>query len=293
MTAAELIGLLVKVSIALMVFGVGLQTSLRDATYLFRRPWLLVRSLLSMHVVMPLVAAVMVNAFDLHPAIKLALLAVSVSPVPPFLPVKLKDSETNYPLALLATTAMLSVVVIPFSIQIFGSFFGQFTGMPPAAVARVVAISILAPLALGILVHEMASAAALKSARLVGHAAMILLVAGVLPILFTSMHAIFSLLGNGTLIAIATFVLVGLIAGHLLGGPNYENRQVLAISTVARHPGVAIAIAHINFPEARLAPAAVLLYLLVSTIVSVPYQKWWRGHGTSDAGIPPVAPHRA
>jgi BASS family bile acid:Na+ symporter len=51
---------------------------------------------------------------------------------------------------------------------------------------------------------------------------------------------------------------------------------VLALSTASRHPGVALAIAHANFPDEKLAPAAVLLYLIVSGIVSLPYLRWNR-----------------
>jgi BASS family bile acid:Na+ symporter len=38
-----------------------------------------------------------------------------------------------------------------------------------------------------------------------------------------------------------------------------------------RHPGVALAIAGINFPAERLVPATVLLFLLVNLVLTVPY----------------------
>jgi BASS family bile acid:Na+ symporter len=97
-----------------------------------------------------------------------------------------------------------------------------------------------------------------------------------LPILFTAWPTIVSLTGDGTIIALATFVLVGLAVGHLLGGPDPEDRSVLALSTASRHPGVALAIAHATFPEQQLVLAAVLLYLLVSALVPMPYLAWNR-----------------
>jgi hypothetical protein len=72
---------------------------------------------------------------------------------------------------------------------------------------------------------------------------------------------------------------IGLITGHLLGGPDSEDRTVLALATAARHPGVAMAIASANFPEQKLAPAAILLYLLLSALLSIPYVMWRRRHG--------------
>lgn len=96
---------------------------------------------------------------------------------------------------------------------------------------------------------------------------------GILFILFNALPAIPPLIGNGTVIAIIIFILIGLAAGHSLGGPDPDDRTVLALSTVSRHPGIAIAIAHINFPEQKLALAAIVLYLLVNAVVTILYLK--------------------
>ena len=68
----------------------------------------------------------------------------------------------------------------------------------------------------------------------------------------------------------------GLAAGHLLGGPQSEDRTALALSTSSRHPAVALAMASANFPDQKLIPAAILLYLIVNAIVSLPYLAWRR-----------------
>jgi BASS family bile acid:Na+ symporter len=90
-----------------------------------------------------------------------------------------------------------------------------------------------------------------------------------------------SLIGNGTIVAIAAFVMVGLLTGHLLGGPAGEDRSVLALASAAHHPGIA----NVNFPEQKLAPAAVLLYLIVMVIVTSLYVMWRRRHGDASDTI--------
>jgi bile acid:Na+ symporter, BASS family len=87
-----------------------------------------------------------------------------------------------------------------------------------------------------------------------------------------------SLIGSGTIVSLAAFVAFGLAVGHWLGGPQAENRTALAYSTASRHPGIAIALAHANFPRQKLATAAVLLYLLINTVVSVGYHFWTKRH---------------
>jgi hypothetical protein len=83
-----IIVLILKASIILSVFAIGLKATFRDAVFLFSRPDQLVRAWFSMSVVMPVFALTLVMLFDLHPAIQIALIAISVSPIPPIFPTK-------------------------------------------------------------------------------------------------------------------------------------------------------------------------------------------------------------
>jgi BASS family bile acid:Na+ symporter len=81
-------------------------------------------------------------------------------------------------------------------------------------------------------------------------------------------------IGNFTLVAIAVIVLVGLLVGHLLGGPDPRDRTALALSTASRHPGVAAGVAMAVMPDDRSVLAAVLFAFLVAVIVTTFYGKW-------------------
>src|SRR5262245_33853187 len=106
MTAVQAIGLAIQISMALIIFCVALDARFADLTFLWRKPGLLLRSLLSMLVVMPVIAVLMALTFDLHHAVEIALLASALSPVPPILPGKqLKaGGESSYVVGLLTTT---------------------------------------------------------------------------------------------------------------------------------------------------------------------------------------------
>src|SRR5215469_4690216 len=84
----ELILFTIKASIFLTVLAIGFRATFADATFLFRRPAQLGRAFLAMNVFMPLLALLFVLRFDLDPAVKIALAALSVSPVPPLFPRK-------------------------------------------------------------------------------------------------------------------------------------------------------------------------------------------------------------
>jgi bile acid:Na+ symporter, BASS family len=275
MNLTQLILLALKVSIVLAVFALGLGARLKDITYLFRHPRQLVRSLLSMYIIMPLVAGAIVAAFNLYPAVEIALIALSLSPIPPILPKKqLKaGGEEDYTFGLLVAMSLLAIVFAPLMIKLLDRAFGRTDKIPPLVVAQIVLSTVLVWLALGIAVRYLLPAFAQRIAKPISVVASVLMLVSLLPILFTARSAIASLIGNGTIIVIVVIVLIGLAAGHLLGGPNPHHRTVLALSTATRHPGVAIAIAHTNFPEQKLALAAILLYLLISGVVTIPYLK--------------------
>jgi BASS family bile acid:Na+ symporter len=297
MDLAALVGLAVRGSIVLIVVSLGLRATQEDALYLFRRPRQLVRSLLAMNVVMPVVALGLAAAFDLGVPVEAILVALAVSPVPPILPKKqLKaGGRASYAVGLLVVAALLAIVFVPLAVEMLGWAFAREAHVPASTVARVVGITVLLPLAAGIVVRRVAPALAERIAGPVSLGATVLLTVVALLLLVHSWSAAVALIGNGRVLAIAAFVVIGLLAGHLLGGPDPEDRTVLALSTASRHPGVALAIATTTFPDEKLMTGAVLLYLLVSGVVSLPYLKWQRrqahrvpsslrGEGMSDTG---------
>jgi bile acid:Na+ symporter, BASS family len=226
MDLASLIPLAIKTSIFLTVFALGLNATLEDALYLLRRPSQLIRSLVSMQVIMPIVAVALVLAFNFHPAMKIALLTLAVSPIPPFLPKKgfKVGGHSPYVIGLLVAVSVLSIIIVPIAVDLEGRVFGRAAHMSPAGVAQLMLRTVLLPLAAGIAVRHFAPAFAEKIEKPVALIATILLAAAI-PILFVAWPAITSLIGNGAIIAIAVFVIIGLAVGHLLGGPDPDDRS--------------------------------------------------------------------
>jgi BASS family bile acid:Na+ symporter len=285
MDLATLVGAAIQASVFLIVFSLGLGSTQEDALYLLRRPRQLVRSLLSMNVVMPLVAAGLAAVFDFPGALNISLVALAVSPVPPILPKRQlrAGGRASYAVGLLMGAALLAIVFIPLALKLIALGFGKEAHVPEAAVARLVAITVLVPIAAGIVVRRLAPAFAARAARPISLGAMALLGVVVVLLLIRAWRPAVSLIGDGHVLALAAFVAIGLIVGHLLGGPDPRDRVVLALATASRHPGVALAIAAANFPQEKRVMGAILLYLLISLIVSVAYLAWRRSQLASVA----------
>src|SRR5262245_57789815 len=242
MNIAAIIVLVLKASVILIVFAIGLKANFSDVTCLFRRPAQLFRALLSMNVLMPLFALGLVKVFDLHPAVEIALVAIAVSPIPPLLPNKALKAggQENYTIGLLVAAAVISIVVIPVTMEVFELITGLPLSMRPGAVAWTVLITILIPLLVGIAVHRFAQTFAERAARPIGLIATVLLILCSIPVIIGARRAMLSLIGDGTLASFGAFTLMGLAIGHLLGGPEPEDRPVLALATASRHPAIAL-----------------------------------------------------
>jgi BASS family bile acid:Na+ symporter len=274
MTTAAVVMLVLRVSLALTVLAVSLNARLSDATYLVRHPSLLLRSLTAMNLVMPVVALAFSSIFSLNAPVKLALITLSVSPIPPFLPGKaLKSGGDNaYTVALLTTMSVLALVIIPVTMALLGALFGLAVTVRPATVANVVGDGILLPVAVGMGLRRLAPVLANKLLKPVNIIAKLMLVGGLIPLLIVTWPAMHAVVDNGTLFAIVAITVIGIGVGHTLGGPAPEDRPVLALATACRHPAVAMAIASTVFPtEKAIVGAAILADVLVAAIVTAPY----------------------
>jgi len=274
MTLEAAIVLAAKASLFLTVLALGLRATPRDALSVLQEPAHLGRCVLAMYVIMPLAALAAAALFDRRPAVSVALVAFSLAPVPPVWPGKSvrAGGDESLTLGVFVASTVLALIVAPLGVATLHGRLPAGASSPAAAVARVALLSLLLPLVLGMGLRHLRPATA-RAAGTITTAAQLVLLGAVIAIVVKAWPAMASLVGDGTIAVMAALALLGLLAGHLLGGPRDEDRRVLAMATAARHPGIAIAVAAAALPGERLAAAAVLLYALVGALVAVPYMR--------------------
>lgn len=268
-----LFSLSLKISIIFTVFALGLRTSMSDALFLCRRPRQLGRTLLAMNLIVPAVAITLALSFNLLPAVKIAIVALALSPVPPYLPLKQirEGGGSPYSFGLLVAAGLFSIIFVPIALEIVGRIFALPLQLSMVHVMLIVVITVLAPLGAGIGIRHVMPVIAERVAVPILFMAVAILLVTMACIFFVTWPEMMSLVGNGTLAALVLFSIIALAVGHFLGGPDPADRTVLALSTTLRHPAIAMAIAAANFPEQKLVLAALLLYIITSTIVSKIY----------------------
>jgi bile acid:Na+ symporter, BASS family len=273
-TLAHILPIVLKLALLALVFALGLNAHFQDLVWLWKRPGLLLRSLLAMDVIVPLAALLLALFLDLPRPVLIGLLAMAVSPGAPFVPQKQMKlgGRLPYVYSLIVTVSLLAIVTIPLTVALASVFFPAHAWVEPREVAKVVGLLLLLPLGLGLAVRQGLPALADRLAKPLATVANVLLGALALLILVRVFPAMLRL-GLQALLAIVLLTAVALAAGHLLGGPHPEDRTALAVASAARHPGLALLVANANFPSEGTV-AVVLAYLVVSGLASIPYTVW-------------------
>lgn len=259
----------------LTVYAVGLEATLQDGTYLFRRPGQLLRIIIAMNVVMPALVIFAIQAVRLVPAVEIALVALAVSPVPPLLLERAHSAkcEPGYVTALLVSSCCLAPIMVPAGVAMASLLHGRAPDIVPARVLPEVATGVIAPLLAGIATRRFAPGWAEAAAKPLFLAATRLFWLSAMLVVVLGWGAILVLAGNGTWLAFALFVALGLLIGHLIGGPG-PRRTAVALAVASRHPGIALALATVYFPGQTLVAPALVTYVLTSELVALPYIRW-------------------
>jgi bile acid:Na+ symporter, BASS family len=279
-TVVTLLTLTFNISLFVTVFAYALRARRRDLRYMWRRPRSLILSLVALFVLTPAAALIVVETIEIPTTAKVAMVALSLSIIPPLLPQKelAAGGEPGFAIGLTVASAALAVVIIPGQVEFLGDLTGRPYGVPVAEVAGVVATLVAVPLALGLAVGRVWPGASERIGapltKLAGLATSIAL----LVILVLTLPQVIDFISAGTVLAMFLFNVLALAAGHLVGGPDPGREVVLGISCATRHPAIALTIATVNYPGERFT-AAVILCLLINAIVVGPYVRWQRQRG--------------
>lgn len=280
MDPATILKLVLVLGVVLLVLAIGLRARPDDSLLLLRRPALGVRALLAMFVLQPAFVLLLVWALDLREGVGAALLGFAVAPVLPPWAKKgyALGAESGYVIGLEVTATVASIVVVPLMIWIVNGVFGVRTALDPWAVELMLLVTIGLPLAVGMGVGRFRPASAPRLAFLADRAGSVVLLLGGLVLLVARGRDIIAVTGRGTIVVSVLIIGFGLLVGHVLGGPDAGKRGALASANVSRHPGVALLLGSSALPEhAPAVTGAVLLYLVASMVVPIPYERWLKG----------------
>ena len=279
--------LVTVIGIVLIVFAIGLRSRLENPLLLLHQPALGLRAMAAMFLAVPLFTLALTRLFPLQQGVGAVLLGLAVSPMlPPWGKTGCKiGGHGDYVFGLQVLATLISIFVVPVMIWLVAWIFELHVTFDPVRFSMVLLITVGVPLALGMAATKFRPALAQRIVGMTERIGNIVLLLGVVGLLVTSHAVILGAIGQGTLAAIVAFIGFGLLVGHWLGGPDPGNRGALATATASRHPGIALLLAVGVFPDnEKTILGTVLLYLLSSIALTVPYLRWRKKVLAREAG---------
>jgi BASS family bile acid:Na+ symporter len=274
---ATILKLVLLLGVVLLVVAIGIRARREDLLRLLRSPALALRAMAAMYVALPAFVLLVVWLVPLQAGVGAVLLGFAVAPVlPPWAKkAAAAGGRADYVIGLEVLSCGVALLVVPLMIWIGYRVFGVATVLEPLAVELVLLVTVLVPLALGMGLARLFPSAAPRIAALADRVGGVVLLLGAVVLLIAQGRAILGVIGQGTLVVTVAVIAFGLLVGHLLGGPDPGNRTALASATVLRHPAIALVLASGAFPEHEATViGTVLLYLLASLLLAVPYERW-------------------
>lgn len=270
-----LVELVIQLSLLLLVLAVGMRSTWSDLLYVFRQPRNLFRGLIAVNVIVPLTAVILGGLFPLALEAKAGLILMAVSPLAPFATGKMLKSsaDRSFDVGLYAALILAAVIIVPLTVALLNLFYGRHANISVAEIAWFVTKSVLLPLAAGLTIATLWPRFAARAAPIATLITYLVIIPLSLLFLVKFGAQLTALIGDGTLYAMIGTIAAGLAAGHFLGGRNPGHRAALSMAAATRHPGIAMLIAEGDMKSPAVT-YAVVLFLLVSLVMTAIYAKW-------------------
>ena len=271
-----ILGIIASIGVVLIMFAQALKLSPSEVMVYFKeRPWLILRSVFAVLVLVP--AAALAIILLLKPAPEVAVgLAILVA-CPPA-PLMLKGAPTlggggaAFMASLHLILAMLALITVPIVLDLLSIPLGFNTEVDLGAMAMILGRTILIPIGLGLAVRSFFPNFADTAGPKLEKAGLI----GLLIVVLFALVALFPALLKMDLwsyLVMAVVCAVALAIGHGLGPRDPRERTILAVESGVRHPVLALTIAASNFTPEKALPVLVPC-VLVFIAVAMMYLLW-------------------
>lgn len=260
-----------KIAVFLTVLVLGIDLPRGELRAFWSMPGLLLRSLLSVVILPPAIVIALLTQVDLPKTLALALVILVACPGPPLLSRRsgMAGARASYVGSLQVTLAILTAFVVPVVFIIADRvLFPGGVSVNVLTVLEQVAFVQFLPLGLGIAIRAIAPEMVQEIGEFLRQVSNTVFVVFAVLVLFASPQVLGSLDRQAIVLGIG-LTAIGLLVGHVLGGPEDDIRAGLATATIARNAGLALAICAINGYPQVIPPLAG--FVLIGIISALPY----------------------
>jgi BASS family bile acid:Na+ symporter len=268
MNASKLIAILNATALVTMMLSMGLRVSGEELLASARPARRLVLGVIANYALVPMITLALLHVFGADPIVSVGFLILASCPGAPVGPPITAVARGNVPFAvgMMLVLAGLSAPVTPALLGVLLPWVAPETDLQVnyPGIVRILLITQLLPLALGMVFHHAAPGSARLVDRPVGLLANALLLALVGAIIATQYGMLAAIRPRGWL-GMGLLLMASLGLGWSCGGPDLASRKALATTTATRNLAVGLVIAGRDF-SGTPAVTAVVAYGLVSIL---------------------------
>jgi len=235
--------------VAVVMFSIGLRTSGGELLNILRDRALFTRTLLANCVLIPAVGFVLVRAFPLTPEARIGILLLAAIPGTPIALQFTRMAKTRLAFAAAMTfvLSLVSVAMTPLAIEIMPETL-QRNQQPLLLLIASIALYIALPLCAGVWAARQAPRIAQRLVLPLGLIATAAFLFLMWETRLVRRQAFNTIRGGGTILAMFLLLIISMVIGWLIGGPDRETRRILTTSTGMRSVIVVLYIARYCFP---------------------------------------------
>lgn len=245
-----------QITIFLLMLNISLTEGFQSLSVLWRRPPLLLKSLVASFVLVPLIGMVILSIVSIPTSARIALMAMAICPGAPLTYKKLTKMKASASLAgsYQVIISLFAVVLVPAWVLILSSIYPNQATVTALDVLKQVTTVQLIPIIIGLAFRKWLPGVADDFMDLVGKVSAFMFIGLVVILLAIALPLILKL-GILTLVGVILFIGFAIAIGHFLGGPEPETRLTIGLANSTRNAGLALTLATLNFKD-RILPVA-------------------------------------
>src|SRR5271166_6358288 len=241
--------LLLNFFVAVVMLSIGLRVRGGELIDILRDRALFTRTLVANCVLVPAIGFLLVHIFPLAPDARIGILLLAAIPGTPIAAQFTRMAKTRlaFAAAMIFVLSLVSIAMIPLAIEVIPET-AQRNQRPLLLLATSIALYIALPLCAGLWAARRAPKIAPRLVLPLGVLATIAFIFLMWETRLVRREAFGAIRGGGSILAMLLLLLLSMVIGWLIGGPDHESRRVLATSTGMRSVIVVLYVARYCFP---------------------------------------------
>ncbi|OUL19690.1 bile acid:sodium symporter [Nostoc sp. 106C] len=249
--------------IVFTMLGAGLSLTIQQIWEPLRSPRLVILSLLTNFVLVPVFVYLLVQIVPLSEGLRDGLLIMAVASGPPALPKLAQIVKGN--IAFSVGLMMLLILGTIFYMPIVLPLVVQGVEINSWDIAKPLLLMMVIPLVIGLFIKAKFAAIAPTIRPILFKLSNAGLLLGLAVRLIIHTTDIIGLLKTGAIVVCAVFIIFSFSVGYLLGGPGLDTQRVLGVGTAQRNFAAALLVGTSNFDD----PSVVSIIMVTSILMMV------------------------